>query len=211
MSDQKRKQSRWYYALAALFPVFGCLFTTAIIYRGFPNLPGALETIDIHNMTQVIVPGYADVTFPKKGAYAVYYEYRSFVDGVQYINERTPPPLICSLTSKETGKEVGVSPEYIEGNTYATKDRERVGIHLMSISMKKPGTYTFSCHYTDDDAAPKVVLAIGPNIVWELFNIAAKPVGAFLGGLGVLLCSGSLGLLFIIFVAIYRGRQGGEV
>jgi len=207
MNNQKTKPSRWYYGLAALLPVLGCLITTAIIYQGFPNLPGTLETIDVHNMTQVIVPGSTDITFPKKGAYAVYYEYRSLVDGVQSINSKTPPPLICSLTSKVTGKEVGVSPEYIQGNTYSTKDRERVGVHILSISMTEPGTYTFSCHYPAKGTAPKVVLAIGPNIVWELFNIVARPIAAILGGLVVLLGSGLIGLLFFIVVAFYRSRS----
>jgi hypothetical protein len=206
MSNQKTKPSRWYYGLAALLPVLGCLITTAIIYRGFPNLPGALETIDIHNMTQVIVPGSADITFPKKGAYAVYYEYRSLVEGVQYINTKTPPPLICSLISKATGKEVGVTPEYIQGNTYSTKDRERVGVHILSISMTEPGTYTFSCHYPDEGTAPKVV-AIGPNIVWELFNIVARLIAAILGGLVVLLGLGAIAFLVFIVVAFYRSRS----
>lgn len=207
MRNQQRKPSRWCYGLAALLPVLGCLITTAIIYFGFPNLPGALETIDIHNMTQVIVPGSADITFPKKGAYAVYYEYRSLVDGAQYINAKTPPHLICSLTSNATAKEVGVSPEYIEGNTYSTKDQERVGVHIMSISMAEPGTYTFSCHYPDEETAPKVVVAIGPNIVWELFNIVARPIAAILGGLAVLIGSGAIAFLVFIVVTIYRSRS----
>ena len=207
MSNQKIKPSGWYYGLAALLPVLGCLITTAIIYRGFPNLPGAIKTIDIHNMTQVIVPGSADITFPKKGAYAVYYEHRSLVDGVRYINSKAPPPLNCSLTSKDNGKEVGVSPEYIEGNTYSTKERERVGVHLLSISMTEPGTYTFSCHYQDEKIAPKVVVAIGPNIVWELFNIVARPVAAILGGLVVLLVSGLIAFLVIVVMVLYRSRS----
>jgi hypothetical protein len=207
MNNQKTKPNRWYYCLAALFPVLGCLITTGIIYRGFPNLPGALETIDIHNMTQVIVPGSADITFPKKGAYAVYYEYRSLVDGVQYINTKTPPSLICTLISETTGKEVGVSPEYIEGNTYSTKERERVGVHLLSISVTEPGTYTFSCHYQAGKTGPKVVVAVGANIVWELFNIVARPVVAILGGLVVLLGSVAIAILFIIVVATYRSRS----
>lgn len=186
--------------------MLGCLISTVIIYRSFPNLPGALETIDIHNMTQVTVPGSADITFPKKGAYAVYYEYRSLVDGVQYSNAKTPPPLKCSLTSNAAVKEVFVSPEYIEGNTYSTKDQERVGVHIMSISMEEPGTYTFSCHYADEVTVPKVVLAIGPNIVWEFFSIAAKPVAAFLGGFVVLIVSGAIAFLIIIFMAFYRCR-----
>lgn len=207
MNNHKTKPNRWYYCLAALFPVLGCLITTGILYRWVPNLPGALETIDIHNMTQVIVPGSADITFPKKGAYAVYYEYRSLVDGVQYINAKTPPSLICTLISETTGKEVGVSPEYIEGNTYSTKERERVGVHLLSISMTEPGTYTFSCHYEDEKTAPKVVVAVGANIVWELFNIVARPTAAILGGLVVLLGSVAIAILFIVVVAIYRSRS----
>jgi len=207
MSNQKTKPKRWYYGLAAILPVLGCLIATAIIYRGFPNLPGVLETIDIHNMTQVIAPGSADIMFPKKGAYAVYYEYRSLVDGVQYVNTKTPPPLICSLTSRATGKEVGVSPEYIEGNTYSTKDRERVGVHILSISMTEPGTYTFSCHYPDEGSVQKVVLAIGPNIVWELFNVVAKPIAAILGGLVVLIGSGAIAFLISIVIAIRRSQS----
>jgi len=204
MSNQKTKPSRWYYVLAALVPVFGCLITAVVIYQGFPNLPGALETIDIRNMTQVIVPGSANITFPKKGAYAVYYEYRSLVDGVQYINSKAPPPLKCFLTSKATGVEVGVSPEYIEGNTYSTKDQERVGVHIMSISMTEPGDYTFSCHYPNEGRVQQVVLAIGPNIVWELFNMVAKPIGAILGGLVVLLGSGAIAFLIFIIIVIRR-------
>jgi hypothetical protein len=179
-----------------------------IIYCGFPNLPGALETIDIHNMTQVIVPGSANITFPKKGAYAVYYEHRSLVDGVRYINSKAPPPLNCSLTSKDNGKEVGVSPEYIEGNTYSTKDRERVGVHILSISMTEPGTYTFTCHYADEEAEPKVVVAIGPNIVWELFNIVARPIAAFLCGLIVLLGLGAI--VFVVFVILAVSRRSSN-
>jgi hypothetical protein len=207
MDNKKRKPNRTYYALAALLPVLGCLISAAIIYKGFPNIPGALENIDIHNMTQVIVPGSADVTFSKKGAYAVYYEHRSLVDGVQYINAETPPPLICSLISKTTGKEVGVSPEFIEGNTYSTKNQKRVGVHIFSISMTDPGTYTFSCRSPQEETVPKVVLAIGPNIFWELFNLVARPFAAILGGLVVLLGSGTAGVLVIIAVAFYRRQS----
>ena len=50
MSNQKLKSKRWYYGFAVLLPVLSCLITSGVIYRGSPNLPGTLETIDIHNM-----------------------------------------------------------------------------------------------------------------------------------------------------------------
>jgi hypothetical protein len=101
--------------------VLGCLITTAIIYQGFPNLPGALETIDVQNMTQVIVPGSADIMFPKNGAYAVNYEYRSLVVGVQSINAKTYPPLICFLPlpgqRNSTESRLGFLPQQFECHT----------------------------------------------------------------------------------------------
>ena len=207
MNKDKRMPKGCYFGLAFLLPLLGCILTTAFIYRGFPNLPGTLEMIDVHNMTQVIVPGSADVTFPKEGAYAVYYEYRSNVDGVQYSTSRTPPNLVCSLISATTGKEIGVSPEFIEGNTYSTKDDRRVGVHIMSISMTEPGTYTFFCHYPDKETEPKVVLAIGSNIFWELLNVGAKPIASILGGLVVLFFLGAIIIAIYIFAFLSQRRS----
>ena len=199
MNKGKRISTGLLFGLAILLPIIGCVLTSAFVYSEFPNLPGALEMIDIHKMTQVIVPGSADVTFPKEGAYAVYYEFRSIVDGVQYSTSRTPPDLVCSLISTITGKKVGVSPEYIQGNTYSTKDDKRVGVHILSISMPDPGTYTFSCHYPDDETEPKVVLAIGSNIIWELLNVISRPIAAILSGLVTLLSLGTIAIAIYIF------------
>ena len=81
MSEIKQKPTRWYYVLASLIPIFACLGTALLVYPNVPELPGALEAIGVKNLTQVVVPGSA-ISFPQKGAYAVYYEYRSVIDGV---------------------------------------------------------------------------------------------------------------------------------
>ena len=87
MSQNKSKPSRWYYVLALFIPIFACAGTAVLVYRSVPELPGALEEVGVQDLTQVVVPGSADVSFPKKGAYAVYYEYRSVIDGVNYVRE----------------------------------------------------------------------------------------------------------------------------
>jgi hypothetical protein len=208
VNKPRSKLSGWVYAFAALIPMLGCLTAMALVYQWFPGLPGTFESeMNLDNLTQVVVPGSEDITFAESGAYAVYYEYRSVVDGVVYNNSETPPALACSLTSKATGADVGIAPDYVKTNTYSTKDRERVGVLIRSITIDEPGIYTFSCRYEDGREQPELVLAIGPNFVWEFFGIAARTIVTAAAGLAVLLGSSTVAIVAIIIVAVKRHRS----
>jgi hypothetical protein len=207
MSTSKPKSTRWYYVLAILIPIFACVGTALLVYANVPELPGALEATGIHNLTQVVAPGSADIDFPKTGAYAVYYEYRSVVDGVRYEGDKYPPSIRCTLTSKATGEDVPLGPDYIEGNKYETQNRERVGVLIRSISIDQPGVYDFSCQYADGRAYPRIVLAVGPNIVWEFFNVVAKPIAAIVCGGLVFVCACGISMLIIGIVAFRRHQS----
>jgi len=72
----------------------------------------------------------------------------------------------------------------------------------MSITVDDPGIYTFACQYPDGSLRPEIVVAVGPNLMWEFFNILAKAGGSILSGiavfnLSVLVCSIILLILFI--------------
>jgi hypothetical protein len=207
MSEIKRKPTSWYYLLALLIPVFTCVGTVLFVYPNVPKLPGALEGMGIKDLTQVIVPGSAEVLFPKAGGYAVYYEYRSVINGESYVRNKYPPNIHCQVTSKSTGADIALSPDFVEGNMYATQNQERVGVLINSIFIKNPGAYIFSCQYTDGRTDPQIALAVGPNIVWEFFNIAAKPIAALTCGAFVFIGALGMSILIVGFVAFKRHRS----
>jgi hypothetical protein len=212
MEHQRTKPGRWIYAVAALIPVLGCLIAMVLVYQWFPGLPGTLDSrVNIDNLTRVVVPGSGEITFTKSGAYAVYYEYRSVVDGVIYATGEKPPALACTLTSRATGTEVAVVPDYIPTNTYSTRDRERVGVLIRSLTIPKPGSYNLACRYLDGHSEPEIVLAVGPNFVWEFLGIAARTLFTAAAGLAVLFGSGMLAAVVVIVVAVRRRRPGRDV
>jgi hypothetical protein len=208
MREQKAKPSGWTYAVAAIVPVLGCLMAMVLVYQWFPGLPGTLESrVNLDNLTQVVVPGSEELTFDKSGAYAVYYEHHSVVDGVVYASSEKPPALACTLTSRATGADVAVVPDYVPTNTYSTKDRERVGVLIRSLTIPKPGTYNLACQYLDGNSEPEIVLAVGPNFVWEFFGIAARTLGTGAAGLAVLLGSGAVAAVVALTIALKRRQS----
>ena len=207
MSEKKLKPTRWYYGLALLIPVLACAVTTFLVYRNVPKLPGALEATGVNNLTRVTVPGSAEINFTKSGAYAVYYEYRSVINGKSYVRSKYPPNITCQLRSKTTGKDIELASPHAEGDMYATQNQERVGVLLKSISINHPGVHVFSCRYSDGRSNPQIVLAVGPNIIWELFNIAAKPVAAIVCGGFVFISALGISILFIGLVAFKRHQS----
>ena len=211
MGKKKIRPSGWIYGLVLVIPVFGCLLATTLVYQWFPGLPGTLESrVNVDNLTQVVVPGSEGITFEKSGAYAVYYEYRSVVDGAVYASSETPPALICSLTSRTSGDVVGVVPDYVPTNTYSSKDRERVGVLIRSMTIDKPGTYTFSCRHADGSSQPEIVLAVGPNFVWEFFGIATRTLVTAAAGLAVLVASGAVAAFVVLAIALKRRQSQKE-
>jgi hypothetical protein len=201
------KPSRWFYVLAFLIPIFACAITSLWVYGVIPELPGALDTLAIDNLTQVTVPGSAEIHFPKAGAYAVYYENRVVIEGVRYYRDGYPPTINCQLNSKFSGKTIHLTNNHVNGVMYETEDQKRVGYMIKAFSIEDPGIHTFSCGYPDGRSDPKMVLAVGPNFVWEFFNLAVKPMAACLGGGVIFFIASGLSVVIVIITAWKRKQK----
>lgn len=185
-----------------------------MLYLATNGLPAAMaEAYDLDRLTQVVVPGSADLTLSRTGAYAVYYEYRSVVDGVEYVGSETPPPLVCSLTAKATGREIPVVPDFVATNRYYAEWGQRQGVLVMSTTVDEPGDYTFSARYPDDRERPPVVLAVGQNIFWEVGGIVVSVAGSVLSGVlgGLIVLWGSVLAAVVIAIVVAVKRRTSQL
>jgi len=200
--DTRRiRPSRWYYGLAALTFVVGCLLATLIFGFGVTNLVSSIDVVG-SGLTQVVVPGTTTLTLSETGRYTVFYESRSVVNGAVYISGGLSPSLACTLTSNATGTEIPLEAS-ITNSTYDIGGREGTSVWVFDID--QPGTYAFSCGYTDGRTEPEVVLAIGTGFVEGILGMVFGTLGSVFGGLGVLF--GTTIIAVIIAIVVFVKRQ----
>lgn len=205
------KNFRWGYCFAASVLALGCLIAAILFNKsGLGDYPSLIADAYKSPLQKVEIPGEADLVLARKGAYAVYYERHKG----SYINAEWPPTLDCSLTSKTTGEDVPLVPDYVPSNQYSTKDGDQVGVLIYSTTVEDPGLHTLSCDYADGRLSPKLVLAVGPNYFFEFLRVAWNLGGLIIGGLGVLCASSTLAVVITIAVFLTRRKTtqaSGEV
>jgi len=208
MNYTKIKPKRWVYLLAALPLILGCILIKMIDYQSITNFPSTVkERYNLDNLTQVVVPSSVDISFANPGAYGVYYEYHSVVNGVKYDTGKGPPALECNLTSKKSGTKVNAVPDFVESNVYHTKDQERIGVLIMSITIPDPGIYSFFCQYSNGKTRPDIVVAVGPNFVWEFFKISAVIGRSICSGIAVIFFAVLVSIIVAVIITIMRNQS----
>jgi hypothetical protein len=202
MDGQRIKPSAWWYGVAAAVFVGGWVVAGVVGYFGVTGLMGSLDDMT-SGMEQVVVPGSADMSLTETGVYTVFYEYRSVVDGVVYINNANPPPMDCSLTNAATGADVPLSPSLGSSN-YSLGSRE--GVSVMSFTIDQPGTYTMACQYVSGADEPQSVLAVGTGVFGEIMGGTLALTGGIFGAIGAVCFSMALALGIVVFVTIKRSQ-----
>ncbi len=133
-------------------------------------------------LQQVVMPGPATVTLDRAGAYTIFAERHSVVDGRLY---DSPPPqgARITLTSEQTGKIVAMAAPHASVE-YSIQGRQ--GHAVLGFTVDQPGRYRLAATGPADGG---YVLAIGQGSamgrVGSLFRTILVTVALALGGLGI--------------------------
>jgi hypothetical protein len=175
------------------------LFRTSRM-QWYPTIIADAYREDQHRLS---VPGSMYVTLTRTGAYGIYFE-QSLVSDFIESRVSIPPPIECSLISQQSGKLIEAVPDYVETNSYWSKDQGGTGVLIMSMSVDTPGSYKFSCQYQDGSGGPDIVVALGPNYFWEFLKICMKVLLPVLGGfillVGSICASGFTAIVLLILI-----------
>lgn len=192
MSNIPIKPSRWYYVISLLVLIGGWSLFTWFLFKNIGSLTDSL--------TQIVVPGQWDITLYKTGNYTVFYEYRSLVGTKIYTTNESLSGLECVITSNTKGTPVALTPASVN-STYSMGSR--AGVSVLNFSIEQPGTYEFSCGYSQGKEGSEIVLAIGQGL-------AGKIAGTALGGLAIFFGSGliAISIAVVTFSKRRKAKQG---
>ena len=201
MKRKKQTLHRVLFRLAGLILLSGLLIATLLFKQAHSNrYPNLIPDAYRERQHQLTVPGTKQVHLSRTGAYGIYFEHK-LVSPI-YPEVEIPPAIDCTLTSKTTGAMIEAVPDYVKTNRYRLKDHHS-GVLTMSLSVDKPGSYTFACVYQDGSTGPEIQVALGPNYFWEFLQVAGKIGLPFVGGISVFCGSLLLALpLLVIGIAI---------
>ena len=198
MNENKNPHSRWLFGIPVLI-ILGGVLISILLFRssGIGTYPTLIADAYREEQHHLNVPGSRDINLTRTGAYGIYYEY-SLVSSV-YPDEGLPPAIDCSLISESTGTEIEAVPDYVKTNRYRSKDLH-TGVLIMSITVEEPDSYSFACNYQDSSTEPEIVVALGPNYIWEFLRVAGRiSLSLFLG---ICTLSGSILLALIILIVV---------
>jgi hypothetical protein len=166
-------RSPLWFVVAGLIALAG--FAGAALY-----LMPRLETVDARLM-RVVVPGSSVLTLDKPGAYTIYHEHNSVVDG-QYYTSDSIGGLRVGLTAEATGAAVKLA-EPSGSSSYSIGNRKGNSIFVFTID--QPGRYRLTASLANGRAEPKVVLAVEQGMMGVLFGLIFGTLAIVFSSLGV--------------------------
>jgi hypothetical protein len=193
-AEQTIRPGRHWYVVALVIFLIGSLLAGVLAYRFVTGLMGLTD-----DLTQVVVPGSADLALTETGDYTIFYEHRSVVDGRVYQTGGAVPGLDVSLVSMEDGSPVELrSPG--SNTTYSVGDRS--GVSVLAFSIDRPGIYELSAAYPTGRSGPEVVLAVGEGVGRGILT----SIGALFAAGGLFCATGLLAVGIVAITLVKRRR-----
>jgi hypothetical protein len=176
--------SPWYYLLAVPFFVVGAGFFVYTLVHGFLHLTDSL--------TQVVVPGQAELTLKQGQPYTIFFEQESVVNGKIYSTYESLDGLQCKLIAISNEQAIPLGRPSGSA-TYNLGGRS--GRSILAFRVPADGQYKFACGYNEGAHGPEAVLAVGAGVVEKIFGIVIRSLVAIFGGVG------SAAVVFLVVLA----------
>jgi len=187
------RPSLWYCLLGVPFLLAGgAVFVYTLVH-------GIMHVTD--SLTQVVVPGKAELDLKRGQTYTVFLEEHSVVRGKIYSRAESVAGLACRVRSIPKGDAVRIAQSSVN-TTYDVGGRR--GRSVLEFSIQEDGNYEFACGYGENSPGPEAVMAVGSGVGKDIFRIVAKSLAAVFAG-------GGLFLMVILIVLFMRYRDGNRV
>ena len=147
------------------------------------------------SLTQVVVPGQAQLSLNAPRTYTIFLEEQSVVDGRIYSTTESVDGLKCTVTSQSENQQI---PMRRPGMSITYNAHGRSGRSVLAFPVKVAGQYTLFCNYPQDTRGPQTVVAVGTGVGEKLTQTVLWSLVSMFGGMG----SGA----FVIALVIMKRR-----
>jgi len=160
-------RSPLWFVLAGVIAIAGFVGGVTYSVHMMPRLIPDLEC--------VVLPGTESITLERAGAYTLYIENKSFVDGRPYVSD-LPAGMQILLTAEATGVQIKLGDPR---NELSYSMGGRSGKALAGFVIDQPGRYRLSATLPAGRTAPPFVLAVGYGPMKNSFARIRQALGGF--------------------------------
>ena len=183
MEAREVRPSWWYASIGVALALAGVGLFAYFLVHGIFHLTDSL--------TQVVVPGQAQLSLNPPGTYTIFLEEQSVVDGRIYSTTESVDGLKCTVASQSENQQI---PLRRPGMSVTYNVHGRSGRSVLAFPVKVAGQYTLFCNYPLETRGPQTVVAVGAGVGEKLTQTVLWSLVSMFGGMG----SGALVIALII-------------
>jgi hypothetical protein len=148
-------------------------------------------------LTQVVVPGHAELSLQRGRTYTVFLEEETTVDGKIYSTTQSIAGLTCHVTS--AGNHSAITMSKPSANT-SYELNGRSGHSVLEFSIPENGKYVFACDYGGKTNGPETVVAVGSGVGEAIVRTVFVSLAEIFSG-------GAAGVAVILLILFMRERE----
>ncbi len=170
-SANKKNTIIWPYLLAGGIFVSGVMYMIYLIF--------AIVGDFTDSSYRFIAPTNEHTVTLETEKYTVYYEYKTYFEGVYFDTANTINGLRFTIKNHQNNNKIEVKNAVVN-SSYTNSDGS--GVSVLDFEIKESGEYEISANF-EDNKHEKVVLNIGKTMGWDFINSIFGIIGIFMGSI----------------------------